>query len=215
MTVETFPWPETEARLRAALASGPLELDRAGRAFVRTAATASLRLAPPLLLPIEGRDAESYLQDGPERPGLHVVLLLQAGAAALGLWHDDELLDHKVFRRYVVRGQGKAQPTHMKTKGKSRYGSRLRLQNARRLLAEVNERLARWWHDHEPERLFWSCPVRLWADLHRADPSPPFAADRGIKIPRDVGVPGHRELLSVHGFLAHGRIEVEAPADAR
>ena len=42
-------------------------------------------------------------------------------------WRGEELVRHKVFKRYVVRGRGRAQPTHLKSKGKSRYGSRLRL----------------------------------------------------------------------------------------
>ena len=58
-----------------------------------------------------------------------VLLLLQAGAMAIGQWDVDELMYHKAIRRYVVRGHGRAQPLHARTKGKSRYGARLRLQN--------------------------------------------------------------------------------------
>ena len=49
---------------------------------------------------------------------------------ATRLWRDDELVAHKVVKKYVVRGRGRAQPLHLKTRGKSRYGSRLRLANA-------------------------------------------------------------------------------------
>ena len=91
-----------------------------------------VRFHPPLAVPIEDCTATEYLQRLESfRLGLHAVLLIQAGACALGLWRDEELLEHKAFKAYVVRGRGRAQPTHLKTRGKSRYGSRLRLQNHR------------------------------------------------------------------------------------
>ena len=43
---------------------------------------------------------------------------------------DGEIVHTKSIKKYVVRGRGRAQPTHLATKGKSRYGSRLRLQKA-------------------------------------------------------------------------------------
>jgi len=77
-----------------------------------------------------------------------------------------------------VRGNGRAQATHLKTRGKSRYGSRLRLQNWRRLLSETNERLHDLWQQYGvPARVFWSAPVRVWADVLAADPLPPFVRE--------------------------------------
>jgi hypothetical protein len=140
-----------------------------------------------------------------------VVLLLQAGAMAVGYWDGDELLHHKAQKRYVVRGSGRAQPLHAKTRGKSRYGSRLRLQNWKRLLAETNERLRRWWDElGAPERVFHAVPVRAWADLLAGDPPPPFAAHDGClqRVPMHVHVPDFAELRRVRGWLAHGRLEL-------
>ena len=72
-----------------------------------------------------------YLEDNnfdiyPERWNL---LIMEAGRAAIGSVKESKLVSHKNIRKYMVRKkQGKAQLTHLKSKGKSRYGSRLRLQ---------------------------------------------------------------------------------------
>jgi hypothetical protein len=138
--------------------------------------------------------------------GLELVLLFQAGAAALGLWRDDILVAHKVLKRYVVRGKGRAQPVYLKTKGKSRYGSRLRLQNFRLLLSETNEKLHAWWREHgPPDRLYVSCPVRLLPELFAADPPPPFDRRARLeRIPLDVRVPSFEELKRVRFALTRG-----------
>lgn len=167
-------------------------------------------LRPPLvLLDAEGLPTANELIERAETgPGRFGVLLLQAGAAALGLFHDDEVLDHKAIKRYVVRGKGRAQPTHLKTRGKSRMGSRLRLRNAERLLEEVSERLGSWWDEETvPTRLFVSAPVRLYADLARAKPPPPVGVDdpRRVRIPLDVNVPTHAELMRVHRSMCRAR----------
>ncbi len=140
-----------------------------------------------------------------------VVLLLRAGAAAIGCWDGDELVDHKALRTYVVRGSGKAQPTWLETRGKSRYGSRLRLQNWQRLLASVNVRLASCRERFgEPERIFLGVPVRVLADLFAAEPPPPFAPGdaRIVRLPIHVHRPDHAELLRVREWMDHGRLEL-------
>ena len=93
-----------------------------------------LPLAGPRAVPMEqiGDYAERLSEDGVEGAECQLLLLLRAGAMAFGCWRGGELLQHKAVRKYVVRGSGKAQSTHLKTRGKSRYGSRLRLQNWRR-----------------------------------------------------------------------------------
>lgn len=63
------------------------------------------------------------------------LTLIRAGQAAVGYFHQGKLLDHKVFRAYMVRQkQGKSQIKHLKTKGKSRAGSRIRLAETARFL---------------------------------------------------------------------------------
>jgi len=184
--------------------------DRRGLVF-RGNAAAALRV--PLLAPRvrPGEAIADYALRLPGPPQRHVVLLLQAGAMAVGYWDGAELLHHKAERRYVVRGHGKAQPLHAKTRGKSRYGARLRLQNWKRLLGSTNQRLRDWWAEYgAPERVFFAVPVRAWAELLAADPPPPFApeAPNLQRVPMHVHRPDFAELRRVHGWLAHGRVEL-------
>jgi len=186
--------------------------DASGRTFVAgVSATLRVPLLAPRVRPREG--IAEYLPRLPGGPETCVVLLLQAGAMAFGCWRGDELLRHKAVRRYVVRGSGKAQPLHRKTAGKSRYGSRLRLQNWRRLLVETNERLRACWREvGTPDRVFVAIPVRVWSDLAVAEPGPPFARDDANvqRVPMHVHRPDFAELQRVHGWLRHGRLELPA-----
>lgn len=187
-------------------------IDESGRYFTSgSSERPDAIFRPSMLQPIpEGvTTIEQYADAVDDLPGSWVLVLMQAGAASIGYWEDDELLAHKVFKRYVVRGKGKAQGSYLKTKGKSRYGSRLRLQNARSLLIDVNERLHEWWNEFgEPDRVLASCPVRTWPELWSVKPPPPFArddVDRGI--PLDVAVPSFDELKRVGRFALNARIE--------
>ena len=166
--------------------------------------------APPLL-PVRDADPETYLRDLPDELGVHCVVLVQAGASALGWWEQGELVRHKVITKYVVRGRGKAQGTHLNQKGKSRYGSRLRLQNAKAQLVETNERLIEWWDEFgPPDVTFCSCPVRLLADVFGTSPQPPFARDEAIKIPLDVRAPRLAEVERVYRAMSRGVVEMDA-----
>jgi hypothetical protein len=184
--------------------------DRRGLSFVG-APGARLRL--PLLAPraAAGEALVDYRTRLPGPTERSVVLLLQAGAMAIGYWDGDELLHHKAIRRYVVRGHGKAQPLHRKTRGKSRYGARLRLQNWKRLLGETNERLQDYWRDFgAPDRVFVAVPVRTLPELLAADPAPPFARDdaRLQRVPMHVHRPDFAELQRVRRWLGAGRLEL-------
>lgn len=173
-----------------------------------------LPLLAPEPLPRE-RLADYALRDD-LTAGTHALLLLRAGASALGVWHGHELLRHKAFQRYVVRGSGKAQPTHLKTRGKSRYGSRLRLQNWERQLGETSERLGEWWREFgAPSRVFVALPVRLRAEFAAAEPQPPFAFDdpEVVPVPFHVHQPDHAELLRVHALLGAGTVALREQAD--
>ena len=208
---DTFPWSDTAERLRALLELGPLLPDATGRWYeqhVSGQLVAALR--PPLvLLRSEGLPPADQLEaQCAAGPGKYGVLLLQAGATALGLFEDNEVLDHKAFKRYVVRGKGRAQPTHLRAGGRSRRGARLRLRNAKRLLEAVSERLGAWWDETPaPSRLYVSCPVRLYADLCAVQPTPPVTVNdpRRVPIPLDVAVPTHAELMRVHRSINRGR----------
>ncbi len=206
----TFPWTETHERLAALANQCVLRPSADGRSFTICEAEGDAQASfhPPLLQPILGRNLESYLQ-ACETPGHHALLLLRAGASALGLWQDDELLRHKVIRKYVVRGRGRAQPLHLKTRGKSRYGSRLRLQQAKQQLIETNEKLIEFFAQPEqPRFIFYSVPTRSFPELFQVAPPPPFEATdpRLIKIPVHVHQPTLGELERTHRILGRGRI---------
>lgn len=207
-----FPWRDLPEQLAAFGERWPTAVaDQRGHAFV--AAPARLVLPLVVVRPLPGERIDAFAARLDSAQGLQVVLLVRAGAVALGAWLDDELVSHKALRKYVVRGSGRAQPTHLKTRGKSRYGSRLRLQNWRRLLTETNERLHDLWQRFgAPDRVFWSAPVRVWSDLHAATPAPPFARDAAAlqRLPLHVHRPDFDELLRVRTWLQHGQLELPA-----
>ncbi len=206
-----FSWRHTRGVLVDLLAEHghALRLDENGKGFLIHDDVGELlvKFTPPLVQRIREPhiDPTGYLEHLPDSLGTHLVLLLQAGAAALGIFRQGELTHHKVIKKYVVRGRGRAQPTHLKTRGKSRYGSRLRLQNHKRLLAETNEKL-RAWTDEVPQihDRFYSCPVRTWPELFDTRPGPPFPPEDFVKIPLDLSVPTLKELQRAYRGVCRG-----------
>jgi hypothetical protein len=152
---------------------------------------------------------EQYLEGLPDEPGLHCLILLQAGAVSLGIFDEGQALATKTLKRYVVRGKGRAQPAYLDSKGKSRYGSRLRLQNARLLFEETNEKLSEYWDEFgEPELIFANAPKRLWPDLFRAKVEPPFGPEHSIvRVPWDLPIPTTDTLVRTYKRLSYGRVE--------
>jgi len=195
-------WPEARA-------------DALGEQFVAAAGSGRLRL--PLAGPraTSGEQIGDYCERLPAdvhgRDECQLVLLLRAGAMAFGCWRGSELVQHKAVRKYVVRGSGKAQSTHLKTRGKSRYGSRLRLQNWRSLLGETNERVSDCQEQFGPfDRIFYGVPVRGFSGLFEADPEPAFSRDaRELqRLPMHVHRPDYEELLRVRAWLERGHVEL-------
>jgi hypothetical protein len=78
------------------------------------------RLRVPLAAPRvqAGEPIVHYLARLPGPTERQLVLLLQAGAVAIGYWDGDQLLHHKAWKAYVVRGHGRAQPAYQKTRGR-------------------------------------------------------------------------------------------------
>lgn len=206
-TVRRFDWRDTAAVLDDFVDTHGARLDADASAFL--SADRALRFEPPLVqaIPDGIRSPESYLLEIGETLGTVCVVLLRAGAFALGLWDDDELIAHKAKKRYVTRGKGRAQATHLKTRGKSRYGSRLRLQNALAQLSDLSTRL----HDLEeahgrPRQCWLACPTRLVADFYDAKPAPPWRREEWRRIPYHVHEPDFEELRRVRNRLVTGQI---------
>lgn len=206
-----FPWRETSSQLVALWREHRLVYDSATRSFAATTNRETLRFTPPPCLSIESIDVDPtrYLERLPESLGRVAIVLVHAGASSLGVFLDDgDWLAHKVITKYVVRGNGKAQPLHRKTKGKSRYGSRLRLSNFEAQLADTNAKLHEWWTEFGAfERVFRHVPQRIAPDLDATPPGPPWsAAFEPEPIPFHVHVPDFAELRRVRWKLTHGEI---------
>ena len=185
--------------------------DESGSAFASGVEAGELTLPVAASRARPGERLGDYFERLEPRAEVQVVVLLRAGAMAFGCWRGDELLQHKAVRKYVVRGNGKSQATHLKTRGKSRYGSRLRLQNWRSLLGETNERLASCEEQFGPfERVFYGVPVRVWSQLFQGAPPPPFPIDdaRLQRLRMHVHRPDHQELLRVRRQMCSGRVSL-------
>lgn len=215
--VVRFPWLDLAEQVGDfAVACPDAVADRDGVTFD---SGRGARLVLPLAAPRAraGETARCYLDRLPGPVERQVVLLFRAAGVALGYWEGDELVQHKALRRYIVRGHGKAQPKHLESRGKSRYGSRLRLQNWQRQLGETNAWLVEAFARHgEPDRIFVAVPVRALAALSAADPAPPFARDdaRVQRLPTHVFRPDFDELLRVRGWMRFGRLELSQPGAA-
>ncbi len=207
----TFHWQDAADALAEFLGRTDLEPLPERQRFVGP----DVELQVPLVCPMRPDcwSVEHYLEALPEALGPQLAIAMQAGAVSMARFEAGKPVATKTIKRYVVRGKGRAQPTHLKSKGKSRYGSRLRLQNALMLLEETSERL-REWNDEfgAPEQTFVNAPVRLWADLFEIPPGPPFTReDPVIRIPRDLPRPTTEVLLLAYRGLCYGRIERRKP----
>lgn len=210
---ETFSWRDTFAIVDAAWRSATLTFDATRHAFMATDAAGLRTVHLPRLLPVRQIDPDParFLSalEGQAHLGRCALVLVHAGASALLLHHDDELIAHKVIKKYVVRGTGKAQPKHLKTRGKSRYGSRLRLQNYASQLHDTLEKLGDWRREFGAfDRVHLACGARLEHDLLSSPPGLPWPSDFPLeRVPVHVHVPDFAEAKRVRWLLTHGRIE--------
>lgn len=142
----------------------------------------------------------------------YVILLIQSGNCSLGYFEDGINLDHKVYRSYMVRKkQGKSQIKYLKTKGKSRAGSRVRLGEAIEFFENINGRLREYFQDHEIHRIAISCSKTLIPYLFNSNIAIPFDKHdpRLFKIPRHVHTPIYEVMLDINKFLIKGELIYE------
>lgn len=140
------------------------------------------------------------------------LVMIRAGIATTGYFHNGVMLDHKVFRAYMVRQkQGKSQVKYLKTKGKSRAGSRVRLGETQGFFKEINERLLSYDNEFPIDTWGISCAKTLFPYLFSSEPAPPFSKNQYnlFSIPFHVQHPGletleimHKKLNQFHGLIS-------------
>ncbi|WMJ73895.1 hypothetical protein RCC89_12085 [Cytophagaceae bacterium ABcell3] len=139
----------------------------------------------------------------------YIILLIQSGSCSLGMYEDGINVDHKVFKSYMVRKkQGKSQIKYLKTKGKSRAGSRVRLGNTVEFFENINHRLQEYFDNWTVNRIAMSCSKILIPYLFNSKVQCPFSKkdDRIYKIPKHIETPNHEVLNNVNRFLLKGHL---------
>lgn len=132
------------------------------------------------------------------------LIMIRAGTAVSGYFHDGEMLDHKVFRAYMTRKkQGKSQIKYLKTKGKSRAGSRVRLEESRMFFQEINERLQSYHEQFPITNWGINCSRTLWPYLFETEPTPPFESKQKnlLSIPFHISNPNFEGLKHIHNQI--------------
>lgn len=177
--------------------------------------------APPLRMPRSRYDGHpvpslsltEWALSLPLVPPDFLLVLMQAGHAALGHFVEGEAAKHKVIKKYMVRGSGKAQVSYLATRGKSKAGSRVRLANTVRFFEDINEKLIEWNCHHNVQRILLGCPIRLGVLWYEADPPPPFdkADPRIQKVPFDTPRPDLDTLLHIGRQVCFGWAEGRVP----
>jgi hypothetical protein len=165
---------------------------------------------PPVLPKMCGRHAEDLLRQMQQATLTYTIVLIQAGAAAIGYYENSELARHKVIKKYMIRkSQGTSQIKHLKSKGKSRLGSRIRLKNSALFFKEINETLSKWNIALQSETILLSLPINLIHFLFTANVPVPFEKKdpRVKKIPIDVNVPCFKELGHIHWLVSRGLLK--------
>lgn len=169
---------------------------------------ADFRLPLPLP-PLE--DLKNYLANYPQEMPNYVIYMIQAGSCTLAFFEKNELIEHKVFKTYMVRKkQGKNQIKHLESKGKSKAGSRIRLNNTIHFFEDINERLQTYFEDYFIERIIYSCPINMLSLFYESKVKTPFEKKdaRLIKIPKDIQQPCFEELIKINEQICQGELTI-------
>lgn len=134
----------------------------------------------------------------------HIILLVKSGIGSTAFFENGEIVDHKVFRAYMVRKkQGKSQIKYLKTKGKSRAGSRIRLQETLDFFEEINLRLNSYFKEYRIDVIACNSSKTLLPYLYQSKTKTPFEKNDGrlYKIPKHIASATHENLLEVNEHL--------------
>lgn len=167
----------------------------------------SLRIPIHFPLASKGQGFPDYLASLDLQEPKYFLILIQAGHSALAYFEGDNLLHHKVIKKYMVRGNGKAQIGYLQTRGKSKAGSRIRLANSVSFFEDINEKLREWDVEDEAERILVSCTAKMLPLWFQSRISPPFSKNdpRIAKVPFDLQRPDLEELLRINKQIMRGR----------
>jgi hypothetical protein len=168
----------------------------------------------PLLLDLSKFSVETQPIDNQCFIDNYLILLIQPGQAALGYFEEGELENHIVIRRYMTRAkQGKTQIRHLKTKGKSKLGSRIRLQQTIDFFEEINTKLDEWEIIEKTQKIYYSAAIDLWNLVFDSKVECPFLKKdaRLQKIPFNIMPPNYEELWRVNDQLRIGKVSFFEP----
>ena len=141
----------------------------------------------------------------------YVLIMIRSGVASVGFFENYVNHQHKVFRAYMTRKkQGKSQIKHLKTKGKSRAGSRIRLQETLEFFESINQRLQEHFDEFRIDKIGLSCSETLIPYFYGGKVSTPFDKQdqRIFKIPKHIHNPTFEELTEVNKFLMQSEIRI-------
>lgn len=160
-----------------------------------------------LPLPIALNDIREDLEIE-ELEAKYVIAIIQSGSAALAYCEGLQIVEHKVFKAYMVRKkQGKSQLKYLKTKGKSKAGSRVRLSNTEHFFDEIIEKMEDWLSYFEVNRIAMSLNKTLYPYFfHENNNTITKQDERIFKIPKHIEEPSFDNLLKVHSFLLQGEL---------
>ncbi len=145
-----------------------------------------------------------------------VFVMIRSGIACCGFFENGELVDHKVFRAYMVRKkQGKSQVKYLKTKGKSRAGSRVRLAETLEFFEAINERLNDYFDSYRVDQIALSCATTLIPYLFGSKVSTPFLKNdpRLIPIPKHIPSPTYEALKETSSFMLKNELQWDEGSD--
>lgn len=162
-----------------------------------------LRLPLPIVLNDIREDLEIE-----ELETKYLIAIIQSGSAALAYCEGLQIIEHKVFKAYMVRKkQGKSQLKYLKTKGKSKAGSRVRLSNTEHFFDEIIEKMDDWLSYFEVNRIAMSLNKTLYPYFFHENNTVLNKQDERIfKIPKHIEEPSFENLLKTHNFLLQGEL---------
>jgi hypothetical protein len=132
-----------------------------------------------------------------------LVIIIHSGEAALAFSEENQIVEHKMVKAYMVRQkQGKSQIKHLKTKGKSKAGSRVRLAGTDHFFEQINEKIAEWDDYYNIEKIAISCNKTLQPYLfNRPDAAIQKDDERLFKIPKHIQEANYENLIHIHNYL--------------